>query len=507
MFNYIKSLLIISFFIACSQNANSFDLKSLTDKLQKDLGNKLQIPKGGSNSGSSNPLGGLMKNLNTNKGGSSINMGSMSQSSSGGGDLKKAKAVCEPNIPQILKNLPKGNVSSLSADFNNKSSEEISNILKTSPVSPDKFVKSLNVYDGAFETKEVEKIFSAFLNTGSIDNLATLKALSKIDPGFGKDKKQIKADATFAYGLIHYFYSAKGANKQLGVNLIKQSAGTPNNIGALTLYGAWQFYGINVSENVQSGNANALEGYNRATEKNGERLVMGPFYQMKEIKYPETVFLAIAGNNKNPYKQQYQGQLARASQVNQDVMNSLKKSEKYDQKSGWWPSIVAQQNRQHSIVTKLGDNIGLAKKLKPLKAKYEVLKTKISQDPTNAKTVEQMVFINQQLVDIVGKSFGSADEVDQEGKKQIKVLARDNELLILKNQSLGLGVGAAAIAQGGFSSGFFELMQLTDIIGTSRISACRIYTAVNTYGQRTSIEFAKPLSAKDENQGFDSEDD
>ena len=503
---FLKVIIAIFFSICFCYKTYAFDLKSLTDKLQKDLGNKLQIPKGDTNSGNNNPLDGMMKNLNTNKGGSSINMGNMSQSSSGGGDIKRAKAVCEPNIPQILKNLPKGNVSSLSSDFNNKSSEEISNILKTSPDSPDKFVKSLKIYDGAYETKEVEKIFSAFINTGNIDNVATLKALSEIDSGFSKDKKQIKADATFAYGLIHYFYSAKGANKKLGVNLIKRAAGSPNNIGALTLYGAWQFYGINVSENVQSGNANALEGYNRANEKNGERLVMGPFYQMKEIKYPETVFLAIAGNNKNPYKQQYQNQLAQASQVNQDVMNSLKNSENYDQKSGWWPSIVAPQNRQHSIVTKLGDNIGLAKKLKPLKAKYEVLKTKIAQDPTNAKTVEQMVFVNQQLVDIVGKSFGSADEVDQEGKKQIKILARDNELLILKNQSLGLGVGAAAIAQGGFSSGFFELMQLTDIIGTSRIQACKIYTAVNTYGQRTSIEFAKPLSSEDEGNEFDTED-
>ena len=117
-----------------------------------------------------------------------------------------------------------------------------------------------------------------------------------------------------------------------------------------------------------------------------------------------------------------------------------------------------------------------------------------------------MVFINQQLVDIVGKSFGSADEVDKVGKEQIKILARDNELLILKNQSLGLGVGAAALAQGGFSSGFFELMQLTDVIGTSRISACRIYTAVNTYGKRTSIEFAKPLSAEDEKEEFNEAD-
>ena len=36
------------------------------------------------------------------------------------------------------------------------------------------------------------------------------------------DKKQIKADANFAYGLIHYFYGNSGANKNLGIQYIKK---------------------------------------------------------------------------------------------------------------------------------------------------------------------------------------------------------------------------------------------------------------------------------------------
>jgi hypothetical protein len=131
MFNYLKSFFTITFFIVCSQSANSFDLKSLTDKLQKDLGNKLQIPKSGSNSGSSNPLGGLMKNLNTNKAGS---MGSMSQSSgtSSTGSMfgVTAEQLCTPRLGAVLKNLPTGKISDLASDFGNKSSDEISKILK-----------------------------------------------------------------------------------------------------------------------------------------------------------------------------------------------------------------------------------------------------------------------------------------------------------------------------------------------------------------------------------------
>ena len=55
--------------------------------------------------------------------------------------------------------------------------------------------------------------------------------------------------------------------KNLGIQYISQATKGPDNIGALTVYGAWQFYGINVKQNIQSGNMNALTGYQRADDK------------------------------------------------------------------------------------------------------------------------------------------------------------------------------------------------------------------------------------------------
>merc|ERR1712078_593158 len=110
----------------------------------------------------------MLKNLNKNKGGgSALNLGNMSQASSsntGSGDNKLAKYKCEYKAAKVLKDLPKGNVSSLSSDFSNKSNDEIMNILNSSPNIPDKFVQSIDAFDGAFETREVEELFSAFLN-------------------------------------------------------------------------------------------------------------------------------------------------------------------------------------------------------------------------------------------------------------------------------------------------------------------------------------------------------
>ena len=120
MYKILKIGLACVSMILFSQNSNAFDLKSLTNKLQKDLGGKLNIPKSIpsskiSSGGSSKP--------NANK-------------------TKLAKQMCEPNIPQIIKNLPEGNIADLENDFGKKS-EGIKKILVNIPnTDDDQYVSS-----------------------------------------------------------------------------------------------------------------------------------------------------------------------------------------------------------------------------------------------------------------------------------------------------------------------------------------------------------------------------
>ena len=110
-----------------NQSVYAFDLKSLTDKIQKDVGSKLQIPKGNN----SNPLGGMLKGLNQNKGGnegSSLALGG--NTSNNTSNTKLAKSICEPNIPQTIKNLPKGNIALVESDFGKKQDQIIEIIKK-----------------------------------------------------------------------------------------------------------------------------------------------------------------------------------------------------------------------------------------------------------------------------------------------------------------------------------------------------------------------------------------
>ena len=490
MIKFIKNFFYVFLVLAISKNVYAFDLKSLTDKIQKDVGEKLKIPQ--TNSGS-NPLGGMLKGLNQNKG--STMTTTTGQSTSGGSSNKKlAKGLCEPNIPQTIKNLPNANVILVEKDFG-KSRNEIIKILNSIPSSSnDPYVSSLNTFDGAFETKEIEILFNSFLKNKSIDDLAKIRAIVDMKAGFNKNKKQIKADAIFAYGLVHYYLRDNGGKKDLGLKYIKQATAGPDNIGALTVYGAWQFYGINVQQNIQAGNMSALTGYQRADEKKRQLNTTGPFKGLNAFKWAETVFFEIAADNRNPYKDQYQSQLARARQMNKEVMAELAKSKKNDPKSGWWPFVVAQQNRQHAILNALGENLGLGEQLSELKAQYAVLASKVASDN---KLVERMVIINEEMNLRVQKALNSTKTVDQQGKIQIANLAHDNEVLILQNHNFMLSLMANMMAGGGFGgAGFYELTKIVGVAGKTEKVACEVYSGVKSYASRTSITLPKPVTTE-----------
>ena len=116
--NHHHCTISFSFSILCF-NAYGFDLKSLTDKIQKDLGDKLQVPKGNN---SNNPLGGMLKNLNqNNKNLNSSAIGTNVSSINTSNNQINAKRVCGKTIPKTLKNLPKGNVNDLLKGYLNLS--------------------------------------------------------------------------------------------------------------------------------------------------------------------------------------------------------------------------------------------------------------------------------------------------------------------------------------------------------------------------------------------------
>jgi len=482
----VLSIILFSF----TNNTLAFDLKSLTDKIQKDIGSKLNIPN--TSSSSTNPLGGMLKGTNQNNNKIQSSSTNVSRAKN---NNKLAQGICEPNIPQSVRNYPKGDIALVEKDFGKKQNDIIK-ILNSVPNSnDDPYVSSLKTFDGAFDSRDIEVIFNNFLRTKSINDLSKLRAIANMKVGFSKNKKITKSDASFAYGLIHYYFRNSGGNKNLGISYIKNAAGTSSSIGALTVYGAWQFYGINVKQNINSGNSNTLEAYNRASEKKrGLDVPQGKFEGLNPFPFAQKVFYEIAADNRNPYRAQYQENLQRAKRINQQVMAELSKSEKYDQKSGWWPFIIDIQNNQHEILIALGENLGLGEQLSELKAQYAVLASKVSQDN---KLVERMVIINQAMNDRVQKALQSSKTLDEQGKIQIANLSHDNEVLILKNHSFVFSLMGNIMAGGGFGGiGTGELFKMTGIAGGTKKVACEVYSGIKSYASRTSITLPKPVTTE-----------
>jgi len=489
--NISKILILFIFTLTMSSNVFGFDLK----KLQEGLNQLKEQQNSGDNS---NPLGNLMKNLqgtaksmsgqlNQNSGSGGIVQGQKLSGGTSSSNTKLAKLICEPNMPKLIKNLPSANIANLEQDFG-KSSNEISKILNTIPNKiNDPIVSSLNAFSGAFETKEIEALFSKFISKKDLNTLSQLREISGINAGFSADKKQIKADANFAYGLIHYFYSNSGSNRNLGIKYIKNGAGSPDNIGSLVVYGAWQFYGINVPQNIMNGNKMAMDGYNRAFDKSlNVNTPQHKFHNLEKFTLGEKIFLEIAADNRNPYKNQYQNQLAQAAQIQKDIEKDLASSAKYDRKSGWWPQILELQNNQHTLLSLLGDNLGIAEQLSDLKAKYLVLKSKVSNDN---KLVERMVMINKEMSAKVIKALNEKKQVDEKGKQNIADLDYNNEIMIMQARNIASAQVMTVMAGGGQGSfgGFNELIEQGKSVGMFQKIGCDVYKGIKSYAKRTSV--------------------
>ena len=66
-------------------------------------------------------------------------------------------------------------------------------------------------------------------------------------------------------------------------------------------------------------------------------------FNKEPFDYGEKIFLEIAADNRNPYKNQYQNQLAQAAQIQKDIEKEFASSAKYDRKNKWWPNILIGQ--------------------------------------------------------------------------------------------------------------------------------------------------------------------
>ena len=98
----------------------------------------------------------------------------------------------------------------------------------------------------------------------------------------------------------------------------------------------------------------ALDGYNRAYEK---KLVLGnpqsPLFNKEPFDYAETIFLAIANDTRNPFRNQYQNQLAQARQIKKDMEKEFAKNSYYSPQINLTNILIVQANAQHELLSRV----------------------------------------------------------------------------------------------------------------------------------------------------------
>ena len=499
-FKLIISKILILFILTLSVNSNvfGFDLK----KIQESLNQLKEQQNSGDNS---NPLGNLMKNMqgvakeiSSSLGTEQNNISNLNNktSSKSSGGLRDVKTICGFRL-RFYKDLPAPNIANLEKDFGKKSNV-IEDIINSTPlIGNDKIVSSLGSYKGAFESSQIEDIFNKFLLNRNLNTLSILRETAHISPGFSKGKKQIKADAMFAYGLIHYVYGNSGANKNLGIRYIKEASGIPDNIGALTTYGAWQFYGINVPQNIQNGNKMALDGYNRAYEK---KLVIGnphsQLFNKEPFDYAETIFLAMANDTRNPFRNQYQSQLAQARQIKKDLKKEFAKNSYYSPQINLTNILVGQANTQHELLKELSTLAGVAEELSKLKQQYVLLESKVTGNP---EVLTEMIGINDRMSNRIVNVLRTKKEIDNAGKTKIVNLKHDNQVMIYRNDEL-VGISAYIMFQAYTSggAGFLgdsKFHKDLNIIANFAKIACKVDTGISEYATKTNVNVGKPVTS------------
>ena len=91
--------------------------------------------------------------------------------------------------------------------------------------------------------------------------------------------------------------------------------------------------------------------------------------------------------------------------------------------------------------------------------------------------------------------------MDEKGKKQIKVLAKNNELLILKGEQTAMAVGASIFASGfGLDNALFKA---ADLMNNLRVNTCTVYRTVQSYAERTQVTLSPPLTNENVDDDLD----
>lgn len=403
---------------------------------------------------------------------------SSSTSPKSGTDIASSNAIinffCPP--PKEPEELPK-DMAGLESDFG-KSASELADIFKNNNQAKIPFIINLKQYNNAFDSPEIKEVFNNFLDTRDPRHLALIR-----EGSMRKDHRLTwvrKADAMFAYGLVHVYYQNVGGNAEKGYKLLKKAAD-----------------GINATDHTQYG-ASYIEGtrryngYGKDINLSAATKYMNIAYEVARMrsdnlaKTVQAEFLRLITEPSNPQKNLYASLAKEADSIRQSLDQEYSSS-----KRSASPVILQKSQKLAVMRNNLLIEIGLISEMGKDLEEFKVRAKQLASDanPSNS-VVQQTIILGDKFTEIIEKRMGSLKKLDEDGLIKLEAVHQENENLLYTTGELTMGwfaYQAFQMSSGGGSLNMFETVTILKNLDAMTNRMCVVRQAIIGFAERTEV--------------------
>jgi hypothetical protein len=409
---------------------------------------------------------------------------SSSTSPKNGKDIASSNAIinffCPP--PKEPEKLPK-DMAGLESDFG-KSASELADIFKNNNQAKIPFILNLKQYNNAFDGPEIKEVFNNFVDSRDPRYLALIREASL--KNYSPMTWVRKADAMFAYGLVHVYYQNVGGNAEKGYKLIKKAANGENlkkgrdeflhtQYGATYIEGTRQYNGYGKDINLSKATTYMNKAYEVARNRsdNLAKTVQAEFLRLiLEPDFPHPKLFANLAKGADSMRQTLEQEFSSSARSANPVI--LQKSQK----------LAVMRN---NLLAEIGSISGMGKDLEEFKVRAKQLASQAN--PTNS-VVKETIILGDGFTKKLEKRMGSLKKLDEDGLIKLEAVHQENENLLYATGELAIGwfsYQAFQMSSGGASLNLFETVEILRNLDGMTNRMCSVRKAIIGFAERTEV--------------------
>jgi len=395
-----------------------------------------------------------------------------------GKDIASSNAIinffCPPS--KEPEKLPK-DMAGLESDFG-KSASELADIFKNNNQTKIPFILDLKQYSNAFDGPEIKEVFNKFVNSRDPRYLALIR-----EGSMRKDHRLTwvtKADAMFAYGLVHVYYQNVGGNAEKGYKLLKKAADGINNTEH-TQYGASYIEGTR-----------RYNGYGKKVNLSAATKYMNIAYEVARnrsdnlAKTIQSEFLQLISEPANPQKNLFSSLGKQAASMRQSLEQEFSSSARSAN-----PVILQKSQNlavmRNNLLAEIGTISGMGKDLEEFKVRAKQLASQAK--PSNS-VVKETIILGDGFEEKIKKRMGALEKLDEDGLIKLEAVHQKNENLLYTTGELVIGwfsYQAFQMSGGGASLNMFETVEILRNLDGMTNRMCSVRKAIIGFAERTEV--------------------